>query len=277
MRSARRCARTCVAQWRRPFRSSRKTRATEYSAHRLGRQGCGVDFRVARQQQNGAIPQPFYLVTSQPHVTHVASFHFPPSPPLPRPLADCSLLVQCNKLAVDIDNEMVIVHNFTRDKYRLKFPELESLVHHPVRQAVARHSAASSAPGGATAGRYAVMCRERLLIGDEWTCKKSSSCACRHLCSRRPAACCRFVLCVLHAVCPACGVSRMRCVPCAVCPMYCAVLWFCAVCPMCTRSLPTFPSIPLTCIIRWDVRGPVHATPPLPTHLNRRASHPGQL
>mmetsp|Transcript_17413 Transcript_17413/g.52333 ORF Transcript_17413/g.52333 Transcript_17413/m.52333 type:complete len:495 (-) Transcript_17413:164-1648(-) len=42
------------------------------------------------------------------------------------------LLVQCNKLAVDIDNEMVIVHNFTRDKYRLKFPELESLVHHPV-------------------------------------------------------------------------------------------------------------------------------------------------
>lgn len=38
------------------------------------------------------------------------------------------LLVQCNKLAVDIDNEVVIVHNFIRDKYRLKFPELESLV-----------------------------------------------------------------------------------------------------------------------------------------------------
>lgn len=38
------------------------------------------------------------------------------------------LLVDCNKLAVDIDNEVVIVHNFIRDKYRLKFPELESLV-----------------------------------------------------------------------------------------------------------------------------------------------------
>eukprot|EP00878_Enallax_costatus_P019722 GHUV01020815.1.p1 GENE.GHUV01020815.1~~GHUV01020815.1.p1 ORF type:complete len:423 (+),score=111.92 GHUV01020815.1:457-1725(+) len=42
------------------------------------------------------------------------------------------LLVECNKLAVDIDNEVVIVHNFMRDKFRLKFPELESLVHHPV-------------------------------------------------------------------------------------------------------------------------------------------------
>jgi RNA processing factor Prp31 len=36
--------------------------------------------------------------------------------------------VECNKLAVDIDNEIAIVHNFLRDKYRLKFPELESLV-----------------------------------------------------------------------------------------------------------------------------------------------------
>lgn len=40
----------------------------------------------------------------------------------------CRLLVDCNKLAVDIDNEIIIVHNFIRDKYRLKFPELESLV-----------------------------------------------------------------------------------------------------------------------------------------------------
>jgi hypothetical protein len=38
------------------------------------------------------------------------------------------LLVECNKLAVDIDNEIIVVHNFVRDKYRLKFPELESLV-----------------------------------------------------------------------------------------------------------------------------------------------------
>ena len=38
------------------------------------------------------------------------------------------LLVDCNKLAVDIDNEIAVVHNFIRDKYRLQFPELESLV-----------------------------------------------------------------------------------------------------------------------------------------------------
>jgi U4/U6 small nuclear ribonucleoprotein PRP31 len=38
------------------------------------------------------------------------------------------LLVECNQLAVEIDNEIVVIHNFIRDKYRLKFPELESLV-----------------------------------------------------------------------------------------------------------------------------------------------------
>eukprot|EP00887_Chlorella_sp_A99_P004777 scaffold4.g4777.t1 len=44
------------------------------------------------------------------------------------------LLVDCNQLAVDIDNEITIVYNFIRDKYRRvpKFPELESLVHHPL-------------------------------------------------------------------------------------------------------------------------------------------------
>lgn len=42
------------------------------------------------------------------------------------------LLVDCNQLAVDIDNEIGIIHNFMRGKYRLKFPELESLVHHPI-------------------------------------------------------------------------------------------------------------------------------------------------
>lgn len=42
------------------------------------------------------------------------------------------LLVDCNQLAVDIDNEIAIVHNFMKDKYRMKFPELESLVHHPI-------------------------------------------------------------------------------------------------------------------------------------------------
>lgn len=42
------------------------------------------------------------------------------------------LIVECNTLSVDIENEIVIIHNFIRDKYRLKFPELESLVHHPI-------------------------------------------------------------------------------------------------------------------------------------------------
>lgn len=42
------------------------------------------------------------------------------------------LIVDCNALSVDIENEIVIIHNFIRDKYRLKFPELESLVQHPI-------------------------------------------------------------------------------------------------------------------------------------------------
>ncbi|KAI3730923.1 hypothetical protein L1987_62103 [Smallanthus sonchifolius] len=42
------------------------------------------------------------------------------------------LIVECNTLSVDIENEIVIIHNFIRDKYRVKFPELESLVHHPI-------------------------------------------------------------------------------------------------------------------------------------------------
>ena len=42
------------------------------------------------------------------------------------------LIVDCNALSVDIDNEIQTVHNFIRDKYRKKFPELESLVMHPI-------------------------------------------------------------------------------------------------------------------------------------------------
>mmetsp|Transcript_13965 Transcript_13965/g.16868 ORF Transcript_13965/g.16868 Transcript_13965/m.16868 type:complete len:486 (-) Transcript_13965:233-1690(-) len=43
-----------------------------------------------------------------------------------------SLIVECNELSVDIDNEIAIIHNFIQDKYRHKFPELESLVMHPI-------------------------------------------------------------------------------------------------------------------------------------------------
>ncbi|CAL9170132.1 unnamed protein product [Musa hybrid cultivar] len=42
------------------------------------------------------------------------------------------VIVDCNSLSVDIKNEIIIIHNFIRDKYRLKFPELESLVHHQI-------------------------------------------------------------------------------------------------------------------------------------------------
>lgn len=43
--------------------------------------------------------------------------------------------MDCNQLAVDIDNEIVVVYNFLRDTYRTKFPELESLVHSPLEYA----------------------------------------------------------------------------------------------------------------------------------------------
>ncbi|KAH7373778.1 hypothetical protein KP509_17G074700 [Ceratopteris richardii] len=42
------------------------------------------------------------------------------------------LIVDCNILSADIENEIIIIHNFIRDRYRLKFPELESLVLHPI-------------------------------------------------------------------------------------------------------------------------------------------------
>lgn len=46
--------------------------------------------------------------------------------------SEYDLIVDCNALTVDIDNETAIVHNFIRDSYRPKFPELESLVLHPI-------------------------------------------------------------------------------------------------------------------------------------------------
>lgn len=46
-----------------------------------------------------------------------------------------SLLLQCNQLAVDIDNEIFNIHNYAKDKYKAKFPELASFVHDPVQYA----------------------------------------------------------------------------------------------------------------------------------------------
>lgn len=41
------------------------------------------------------------------------------------------LIVEANNLAVDIDNEIILIHRFVRDKYSKRFPELESLVVQP--------------------------------------------------------------------------------------------------------------------------------------------------
>ena len=45
------------------------------------------------------------------------------------------LLLQCNQLAADIDNEIVNIHNYMKDKYKAKFPELASFVHDAVQYA----------------------------------------------------------------------------------------------------------------------------------------------
>ncbi|XP_009803896.2 U4/U6 small nuclear ribonucleoprotein Prp31 homolog [Nicotiana sylvestris] len=45
---------------------------------------------------------------------------------------DEQLIIDCSVLSVDIENEIVLIHNFIRDKYQFKVPELESLVHHPI-------------------------------------------------------------------------------------------------------------------------------------------------
>ncbi|KXG30826.1 hypothetical protein SORBI_3004G250800 [Sorghum bicolor] len=42
------------------------------------------------------------------------------------------LVVDCNALSIDIDNEITIIHNFIRYKFKLKHPLLESRVHHPI-------------------------------------------------------------------------------------------------------------------------------------------------
>ncbi|KAJ8979064.1 hypothetical protein NQ317_005745 [Molorchus minor] len=42
------------------------------------------------------------------------------------------LIVEANNIAQDVDNEIVTVHKFVRDKYQKRFPELESLVVSPL-------------------------------------------------------------------------------------------------------------------------------------------------
>ncbi|KAJ1530792.1 hypothetical protein ONE63_005643 [Megalurothrips usitatus] len=42
------------------------------------------------------------------------------------------LIVEANNIAVEIDNEIAVIHRFTREKYSKRFPELESLVVGPL-------------------------------------------------------------------------------------------------------------------------------------------------
>ncbi|KAL6912192.1 hypothetical protein ACP4OV_000997 [Aristida adscensionis] len=46
--------------------------------------------------------------------------------------SECQLVVDCNALSVDIDNEITMIHDFILDKYKLKHPLPESRVHHPI-------------------------------------------------------------------------------------------------------------------------------------------------
>ncbi len=42
------------------------------------------------------------------------------------------LIVESNALVAEINNEIVLVHKYIRDRYAKKFPELESLVLNPL-------------------------------------------------------------------------------------------------------------------------------------------------
>lgn len=42
------------------------------------------------------------------------------------------LIVEANGLTLDIDNEIGVIHRFSRDHYAKRFPELEQLVLHPL-------------------------------------------------------------------------------------------------------------------------------------------------
>ncbi|KAF2883843.1 hypothetical protein ILUMI_22312 [Ignelater luminosus] len=42
------------------------------------------------------------------------------------------LIVEANNIAADIDNEIITIHKFVRDKYQKRFPELDSLVVSPL-------------------------------------------------------------------------------------------------------------------------------------------------
>ncbi|XP_064645196.1 U4/U6 small nuclear ribonucleoprotein Prp31-like [Lineus longissimus] len=42
------------------------------------------------------------------------------------------LIIEANNITVEIDNEINVIHKFTRDKYSKRFPELESLVSTPL-------------------------------------------------------------------------------------------------------------------------------------------------
>ncbi|GBG90601.1 hypothetical protein CBR_g50945 [Chara braunii] len=66
------------------------------------------------------------LVRGDSHLSHHMTVMIAEDDP------EYQLIVDCNSMMVDMENEIGIIHNFIRDKYRPKFPELESLVLHPI-------------------------------------------------------------------------------------------------------------------------------------------------
>ncbi|CAH8307435.1 unnamed protein product [Eruca vesicaria subsp. sativa] len=46
--------------------------------------------------------------------------------------SEYNLIMGCNQLVFEINKEIVMFHHFIRGKYRLQFPELESLVQNPI-------------------------------------------------------------------------------------------------------------------------------------------------
>ncbi|KAI6182494.1 Pre-mRNA-processing factor 31 [Aphelenchoides bicaudatus] len=59
----------------------------------------------------------------------------PEIPPFSQPLetdAQYELVVKLSELAVDIDQEIGVIHKFVRDKYQKRFPELETFVQMPL-------------------------------------------------------------------------------------------------------------------------------------------------
>ncbi|KAL9934236.1 hypothetical protein V8E36_006692 [Tilletia maclaganii] len=64
-------------------------------------------------------------------IKHYASLEEPDIEGVLEEAPEYQLIVSANNLAVDVDNEIMLVHKFIRDHYSPRFPELESLIRDP--------------------------------------------------------------------------------------------------------------------------------------------------